>query len=204
MFIVVPSQQTAIQLSTVAAFEASDPWSGMQPARWTLSVYRVIAGSDRNLFAKYAAEKQRETVDGQNLDADDTLGIRADARANYHLLPRAMVRLWQQGRIPTESLPRLAAQMEPKLKRNPYAYFLPGAGRRWLRPFGWLCFVGGSFSVLAGLFNNYVRHVEDSGLVGGLIMLGVVFLVCAAVFLLLGRSRGRVSGRQERQILELL
>ena len=159
--ILVVSQQTAVRLSAVEAFEAPDPWSGGQPARWTLSVYRVVAGGNLNLFAKYAAEKQRETANGQDLDADDTLGIRAGAQ-QYHLLPRAMVRLWQQGKIPTEALPRLVAEMEPKLRRNGYAYFSPAAGRRWMRPFGWASFVGGFLCVAAGLFNHYVRHVEDS------------------------------------------
>ncbi|WP_419804858.1 hypothetical protein [Terriglobus sp.] len=201
--ILVISQQTAVELSTVTNFGTPDPWNGMQPAHWKLSVYRITTGGNQDLFAKYAAEKQRETVDGLNLDADDTLGLRSSAQANYHLLPRAMVRLWQQGKIPTEALPRLAAQMEPKLKRNPYAYIAPSAGRRWMRPFGWLCFAGGLFCVLAGLFNNYVRHVQDSGLVAGLIMTGIIFLACAAAFLLLGRAGGR-SPRQEQQILALL
>ncbi len=106
--------------------------------------------------------------------------------------------------VPTEALPRVVAQMEPKLRSNGYAYFSPAAGRRWMRPFGWLCFVGGLFCVLAGLFNNYVRHVEDSGLVAGLIMCGIIFLLCAAAFLLIGRPGRGVSQRQTRQILELL
>ena len=204
MIVVIPSQQTAVQLSTVAVFEAPDPWSGMVPAEWTLSVYRVIAGADMNLFAQYAAEKQRETVDALSLDPDDTLGIRSSAQAQYHLLPRAMVPLWQQGKIPTVALPRLAAEMEPKLRRNGYAYYSPAAGRRWIRPAGWLCVAGGALAVLAGLFNNYVRHVQDSGEVAGLIMVGIIFLACAAAFLLLGRNGARVSRRQQQQILAML
>ena len=199
----VISQQAAVQLSPVSEFEAPDPWSGGKPARWTLSVYRIVSGANQNLFRQYAAEKQREAADGQNLDPDDTLGIRVGAQ-QYHLLPRAMVRLWQQGRVPTEALPQLVAEMEPKLRRNGYAYFSPATGRRWMRPFGWLCFAGGLFCVLAGLFNNYVRHVEDSGLVAGLIMCGFILLACAAAFLLIGRSGRGVSQRQTRQILELL
>ena len=198
------SQQIAVQLSTVEMFEAPDPWSGMQPARWTLSIYRVIAGNDRGLFTQYAADKQRETRDGKNLDPDDTLGIRAEAQAKYHLLPRAMVRLWQEGKVPTEALPRLAAAMEPKLRRSPYAYVSPGAGRAWMRPFGWACLLGGAIAVLAGLFNNYVRQVEDSGLVAGLILLGVIFLMCAAAFLLLGSAGRGGSKAQEREILAML
>ena len=201
--LVVLSEQTAVQLSTVAVFGAADPWGGMRPATWTLSVYRVVSGSDRDLFATYAAERQAETVDGQNLDPDDTLGIRSGTQP-YHLLPRAMVRLWQQGKVPTEALPRLVAQMEPELRRDRFAYISPAAGRHWLRPFGWICLAGGLFSVMAGLVNNYVRHVEDSGLCAGLVMLGVILLACAAAFLLLGRPGRGVSQRQTRRILEML
>ncbi|WP_419804859.1 hypothetical protein [Terriglobus sp.] len=201
-------QLIPIQLQTVANFTAPDPWNGSVPAQWKLSVYRMTAENNRALYAKYSAEKQLESADGQNLDREDVLGIRSSVDGLYHILPVALVRLWQQGRVPNAQLPALIAALEPRLKRKDF--YDPAAGQRWPRyiAYGMAGFGALIAAVGAWLFISSLSSGSPGmfGMFGVWACLGVAVLygVIAAVLLQRISLRERKVAAQEAEFATLL
>ncbi len=191
-----------IQLWTVAVFRAPDPWNGNASAEWVLSVYRMTAARNRELYATYSVERQGETATGQNLDREDVLGIRSSADGLYHVLPIGMVRLWQKGQLPNGALPRLIAAMEPQLTRDDF--YAPQLGRRWPTVLAVCIGLLGCLFLLPGL---YVLITALPGVSGGaLILLGFAALYLGIAAFSIGRRRrqqSRIAG-QERDFLALL
>ena len=116
-----------VQLGTVEVFPASDPWNGNAPAQMTLSVFRMVAANDVGLYKQYSADAMQTTVTGRDLDKTDVLGLVSSLDARYHILPIAMVKLWQAGKLRTEQLPAMLAQNEGRLSRTDF--YFPGLGR---------------------------------------------------------------------------
>lgn len=198
-------QLIPIQLQTVGVFSAPDPWNGGVLAEWTLSVYRMTAESNRNLYVNYSAEKQREFADGQNLDREDVLGIRSSMDGLYHILPVALVRLWQQGRVPNVQIPALIAAVESRLTR--IDFYDPAAGQAWRRYIGYgigafgMFFAGvGVLSVVNDLHTGFSVMVSLGVWFG---MAAFFWAIAAGLLWWLSRQQKRVAA-QEAEIAAML
>ena len=191
-------QLIPIQLQTVDVFTAPDPWNGNAMAQWTLSVYRMTAENNRNLYVNYSAEKQRESADGQNLDREDVLGIRSSVDGLYHILPAAMVRLWQQGRVPTVQLPGLIAAVEPRLGRRDF--FDPVANQPWRRYIAYGMIGLGALFAAGGVW-SFVTSPRDGTFVefGLWVWFGLAIFLCivgSALLLFLTRLQQKLAARE--------
>lgn len=164
-------------------FMARNPWEADD--RGPFEVYRHFIGGAMPL---HAAADERSRL--------QTYTLRLPGGVLDRPLPDSLVALWLAGKVPDERLPRLLAELEPRLKRSDFATHealnpTQRAVRRWI-PLG-----GGAFIAVLG-----VSEIRDRAGVG-LAML-VAGALIAAVAWLLGRRFSSRRRSQERWILEQL
>jgi len=123
------------RLRTLESFTADDPWTGGSAA-WDLDLHKMVpkgASAPGALWGK------------------DVLGLRSKAGVD-HFLPEALSELWRRQRVPSASLPRLLAEIEPALRSGDFAPLMHLQTHRWLAAiFGVLALVMAGVAVRAGM-----------------------------------------------------
>lgn len=109
-----------LQMGTVRVFQAPDPRNRQQTASMTLSVYRMVNVRHVHLFERRSEREKKTVVPGTGLRSQEVLGLRSNVDGRYHMLPVSLTRLWQKGRIRTEDLPRVLAEVEYGLKTSDF------------------------------------------------------------------------------------
>jgi hypothetical protein len=109
------------RLRTLETFTADDPWTGGSAA-WDLDLHKMVP---KGASARGAPEGVGA------LWGKDVYALRSRAGID-HFLPEALGELWRRQRVPSASLPRLLAEIEPALRSGDYAPLLHLKAHRWL------------------------------------------------------------------------
>ena len=100
----------ARQLRTLGHFTAPDAWHGICPRQFTIEEYVMMPS------------RSAQVVDTSQYP--HRVGLRADADGSQHMLPEALVELWQRKQVPVERLPQLAHWIGPRLRRGDFDLLL--------------------------------------------------------------------------------
>lgn len=116
----VPIELEPRRLRTVETFRAPDPWNGGAEREWNLDLFKLTP-------------KGARVVREGRFWGKDVHGLHADGVDRF--LPEALSELWQRQRVPTRSLPRLLAEIEPSLRPGDTTPLLHLQLHRWLAAF---------------------------------------------------------------------
>jgi hypothetical protein len=105
---------------TEARFRAADPWNGEAPAELSIEAYY------------YVPEHVREASAPWRWCDTPLYALRSEIDGAERFLPEALSRLWREGKVPAESLPRLLQEMEPELEEEDFQPLMEVRTERWL------------------------------------------------------------------------
>jgi MFS family permease len=108
------------RVRTEARFRAADPWDGDSPAELSIEAYY------------YVPEHMREAKAPWRWCDTPLYALRSTAGGAERFLPEALSRLWREGRVPAERLPRLLKEMEPELEEEDFQPLLEARAERRL------------------------------------------------------------------------
>lgn len=99
----------ARQIRTLGQFTAPDPWHGIRPRQFTIEEYVMMPPG----LAQVDTSRYPHRV-----------GLRVDADGSEHMLPEALVELWQSKQVAVERLPELAHCIAPRLRKGDFDLLL--------------------------------------------------------------------------------
>lgn len=114
-----------VQTGAIGSYVAGNPWGRGRTDRFTVEVYqRVVQWG--------AADKRRiNQVQPAQLLPTDLLAIRFEHGGRSHRLPDSLATLWRSGQVPTEALPQLLHELQPRLRHGGYMPMLLVQGYEW-------------------------------------------------------------------------
>jgi hypothetical protein len=157
------------RVRTEARFRAADPWNGDAPAELSIEAYY------------YVPEHVREADAPWRWCDTPLYALRSETGGAERFLPDALGRLWREGRIPAEALPRLLREMEPELEEEDFQPLLEVRTERWLTALSMVVVLG-----IAGLLVAWpaggqpglsLTALVCGGMVAGGGVLGAVLLL---------------------------
>lgn len=112
-----------MRTATLRSFTSSHPWTGEPEVTWQLALYLMVqegqafpgSGAVRRAIARNAKHGLPPT---RALRGNELLGLLYQDR--FHLVPRALMRLWAAGRVRDEDLPTLVHDLATTLRRMDY------------------------------------------------------------------------------------
>jgi hypothetical protein len=134
MYVYFSLKMVPVPVQALGQFTAPNPWTGNARETWTLNLYVLTSETfATSVRWQYIQKEQKRTEDAatrrarvQNgkLKTGQTIGFES-ADGRKHMLPRALVELWQAGEVADAALPGLMKQLEPEMKKSDFRMYRP-------------------------------------------------------------------------------